>query len=201
MSSRRMEGRMGRSPLNHGAHPSEHSAGPDGRIGDRRFESVRVGELVAVQGPSPVGLSEEFVTNDLTVVGSRLYFTARDPNLGKEPMVIDSTDDSISTIDVNPGNEGSFAGDYFLMGSKLYFQALEPSVGNELQILDTNDHSLQTIDVNDFPGHSSSPRPWYFPQWPNPARTASRPRRAPVDRRSSPCGSAHSYITLFGVAL
>ena len=96
----------------------------------------------------------------MAAVGSQLYFTAEDASFGRELRVLDSSNDSVTTLDLVPGASHSSAGEYggfFAVGTKLYFDAVAPQKGVELYELDTTDNSTSVLDLNAQSGRSSWP--------------------------------------------
>ncbi|MEM9826110.1 MAG: hypothetical protein AAF958_05950, partial [Planctomycetota bacterium] len=93
----------------------------------------------------------------LTAIDGRLYFTAvGDNNVGREPHVFDSGDNSVALLaNVNPGSAASDAGGFIGVGDQVYFAATTGDSGRELFVNDTQTDSVVIVDeIN--PGNTSS---------------------------------------------
>lgn len=82
--------------------------------------------------------------------GSKLFFVAADPTFGFEVRVLDTTDNSIETIDVSPGPAGSLPGHagFALVGNRLFFFADDDQGVSGFRELNTNDLTLTTHDLS-----------------------------------------------------
>ena len=70
--------------------------------------------------------------SELTAVGSRVYFTVDDPDLGNELFTSDGTAAGTGLVaDINPGPGDSFPGNLTAVGDTLYFDANDGSHGDE----------------------------------------------------------------------
>nr|MBC8518235.1 hypothetical protein [Euryarchaeota archaeon] len=80
--------------------------------------------------------------NDITVMGTRLYFEATDGSSGYELWAHESTNDSTWQVaDINSGSGNGFANDITVMGTRLYFEATDGSSGYELWVMEI-EHSI-----------------------------------------------------------
>ena len=87
--------------------------------------------------------------NDITVMGTRLYFEARDSSTGYELWAHETTNDSTWQVsDIWSGSSWGFANEITAMGTRLYFQARDGSTGYELWAHETtNDSTWQVADI------------------------------------------------------
>lgn len=91
----------------------------------------------------------------LQLNGTDLLFTGRDDTFGSEPRIVDTADNSVTTIDVTPGSSSSNSGSrgIFPIGSKLYF--VKPSFGSsgdQLLSYDLNTQTITELATYLFPG-------------------------------------------------
>ncbi|MCL4207257.1 MAG: PD40 domain-containing protein, partial [Pirellulaceae bacterium] len=98
-----------------------------------------------------------------TAVGTKLYFTAYDPNNGDELRWIDTAvaSPTVTTLDIYSGGGSSAAGQhggFTAVGAKLYFTAYEPTNGSELRWIDTTAASpiVNTLDISSGSGGSGA---------------------------------------------
>ncbi len=127
---------------------------------DTTQASLTVNTINIASGPSSSSAGQ---FGGFAAVGSKLYFTAYDPTIGRELRWIDTTQTSpaVNTINIASGTNHSFAGQYggFMgLGSKLYFTAYDPTNGSELRWIDTAQTSptVNTIDIASGGGGSSA---------------------------------------------
>ena len=74
--------------------------------------------------------------NGITVMGTRLYFEARDGSTGYELWAHETTNGSTWQVaDIRSGGSG-YANDITVMGTRLYFEALDGSTGYELWMME-----------------------------------------------------------------
>ena len=97
-------------------------------------------------------------------VGNKLFFSATDPTHGHELRWVDVSMEppTIHTLEIEPGNLGSFAGAYggfAVAGDKLYFSAFDSAHGWELRWIDTtlglpvvNTFDIEIGSRDSFPG-------------------------------------------------
>ena len=75
--------------------------------------------------------------NDITVMGTRLYFEATDGSTGYELWAHETTNDSTWQVaDINSGSGSGEADDITVMGTRLYFEASDGSTGYELWMME-----------------------------------------------------------------
>lgn len=88
-------------------------------------------------------------TVEFKVVGTKIYFSAVHADFGNELHVLDTTDHSLTTLDINAGPASSNAAEFGFAqkGNKLYFTASDTTYGAELRVLDTTDDSYETVDM------------------------------------------------------
>jgi len=88
--------------------------------------------------------------NDITVMGTRLYFEATDGSSGQELWAHETTNGSTWQVaDINSGSSGGQANYIVVMGTRLYFEASDGSSGLELWAHETtNGSTWQVADIN-----------------------------------------------------
>ncbi|MDG1542065.1 MAG: hypothetical protein P8Q39_04410 [Candidatus Thalassarchaeaceae archaeon] len=80
--------------------------------------------------------------NDITVMGTRLYFEAYTPSSGGELWAHETTNGSTWQVaDINSGSGYGYANDITVMGTRLYFEADDGSSGYELWVMEI-EHSI-----------------------------------------------------------
>ena len=80
--------------------------------------------------------------NDITVMGTRLYFEANDGSSGLELWAHETTNGSTWQVaDIRSGGSSGSANDITVMGTRLYFEATEGSSGFELWVMEI-EHSI-----------------------------------------------------------
>ncbi|MDP7312205.1 MAG: hypothetical protein QF831_02070, partial [Candidatus Thalassarchaeaceae archaeon] len=80
--------------------------------------------------------------NDITVMGTRLYFEAYDGSSGYELWAHETTNSSTWQVaDIRSGSSSGSANDITVMGTRLYFEASDGSSGYELHMMEI-EHSI-----------------------------------------------------------
>lgn len=75
--------------------------------------------------------------NDITIMGTRLYFEANDGTSGLELWAHETTNDSTWRVaDINSGSGSGSANDITVMGTRLYFEAYDGTSGYELWMME-----------------------------------------------------------------
>ena len=102
--------------------------------------------------PGPDSSSPTFRNENFFAIGTRLFFAASDPEWGQELRIYDTADDSLVTVDINPGSGSSDPvlreGQSLFDGERLYFPATSTAIGREIHFYDITDGSVGAIDVN-----------------------------------------------------
>ena len=93
---------------------------------------------------------------NFTELDDKLYFQARNEEIGYELWVSDGTSEGTQLVlDINLGKEDSYPGDFTTFNNKLYFSATDGVNGDELWVSDgTSEGTQLVLDIN--PGSNDS---------------------------------------------
>jgi len=81
-------------------------------------------------------------------VGDYLYFTSTTEANGRELFMLDFNTDEVTTVDINPGPEGSNIKDIHIFGDYFYFTANDGKRGQELWKVNVGTLDTAMIDIN-----------------------------------------------------